>query len=100
MVCTIVNALREIKGEKCIMSGYWRPDESKHTPRVRRHRRQVCVWRNIQDALDKARDPSRNLLEMPPVLYWQAETGRYRRSRGKIPTKIQQEDFLRRGIVI
>jgi hypothetical protein len=31
MTLTIVNALREIKGEKCIMGGYWRLDESEHT---------------------------------------------------------------------
>src|SRR6516225_709195 len=67
--------------ERCIMRGYWRPDESKHTSELCRCRRKVRLRRNLQNALDEAGNPPRNLLEMPSVLHWQAETGRHRRPR-------------------
>ena len=38
---TIVNALREIKGEKCIMVRYWRLNETKHPSELRRCGRQM-----------------------------------------------------------
>ena len=39
----------------------------------------------------RAADPRRDLLEMPSVLHWQAETRRYSRARGKIPEEIRSE---------
>src|SRR5262245_45716423 len=91
---TIVNALREIKGEKCIMRVYWRPDETKHTSELRRRRRQMRLWRNFQDAIDEAGDSLRNLFEMPSVLHRQAKAGRYCRPSRKIPAEVQKE-FLK-----
>src|SRR5215831_432610 len=113
MESTIVNGLGEIKREKCIIRGcvrgcgcqghsheYWRPDESKYPSELRRCGREVRLRRKLQDALDEAGDSPRNLLEMPSVFHRQAETGGHRRPCRKIPKKIQQEDFLSRGLSI
>src|SRR5215467_16131234 len=102
MESTIVNGLREIKGEKCIIRGcvggcecqtqdhsHWRPDESKYPSQLRRCSREMRLRRNFQNTLDEARDSPRNLLEMPSVFHRQAETGGHRRPCRKIPKKIQ-----------
>jgi uncharacterized protein YqhQ len=56
----------------------------------------VRLRRDLPNSVNEAGDPSRNLLEVPSFLYRQAETRRYRRPRGAIPKKIQEnKDFLR-----
>src|SRR4051794_12667688 len=51
---------------------------------------------NVSNPLDQARNPSGNLLEMSPFLYWKAETRRHSGTRRTVSTKIP-EDHLSRG---
>src|SRR5687768_12343411 len=54
--------------------------------------------RNIQDALDQTGDPSRDLLEVPSILYRQTENGRHCRPHRKVPKKVQEDYYLVRQI--
>ena len=56
---------------------------------------QLCLWCQLDDALDQERDPGRNLLKLPPLLHRQAEADRHRRTHRALPAKVWQED--RRG---
>src|SRR5579883_1075313 len=53
--------------------------------------------RNVQNAVDETGNPPGNLLQVPSVLHGQAETCGYGRPCRKIPEKVQQENYLRRG---
>jgi uncharacterized protein YqhQ len=75
----------------------WRPNETQHTPQLRRCCCQVRLWRNFSDEIDEARDPSRNLFEVSSVLHRQTKISGHRRPRRTISEKVQQEKFLSRG---
>src|SRR2546422_3596746 len=48
------------------------------------------LWRDVPNALNEAGDPSGNLFKMSSFLYRQTKTCRYRRPRGTIPKKVQE----------
>src|SRR5918995_69036 len=68
----------------CATALHWGDDEDRHPSRVRRGPRALHVRQRIHDALDHARDPRGDLLELPSVLHGQAEAGRHRRARGAL----------------
>ena len=74
----------------------WRPNETQHTPELRRRGREVRLWRNFPDAIDETGDPSRNLFEVSSLLYGETEIGGHGRARRTISEKVQ-ENFLSRG---
>jgi ketosteroid isomerase-like protein len=59
----------------------------------------MLVREHVHHAGHHARDPRGDLLELPPVLYGQAEAGRHRWPGGPVPSALRAEDILNRGDV-
>ncbi|CAA9470608.1 MAG: LSU ribosomal protein L31p @ LSU ribosomal protein L31p, zinc-dependent, partial [uncultured Solirubrobacteraceae bacterium] len=64
--------------------------EDRHPPRVRRVPRPLHVRERVHDALHRAHDQRRDLLELPPVLHRPAEARRHRRPRRALPAPRRQ----------
>src|SRR4051812_5286474 len=65
-------------------------DEDRDTPRIRRGSRALHLRQRVHDPINAARDPRRDLLELPPVLHRASEAGRYRRSRRPLQASRRQ----------
>src|SRR4051812_34922801 len=57
---------------------HWIDDEDRDPPRIRRGPRALHVRQRVHHAVDPARDPRRDLLELPPVLHGPAEARGHR----------------------
>src|ERR1700722_1787775 len=68
--------------------------ENRHSSRVRDRHGHLRVWQYFRDALDPSGDTYGHLLELPPVLYGQAEAGRYGRPCRAVPSEIREENHL------
>ena len=82
----------------------WMDHEDRHPSRVRRVPRALYVWQRVHDALDPARDPRRDLLELPSVLHRQAADRRYgwprralQAARSQAPARHLNSDRLHMG---
>src|SRR5437868_1743976 len=63
----------------------WPGNEDRHPPRIRPRDRDLQLWEHVPDAVDEARAARRDLLELPPVLYGQAEAHGHGRPGGALP---------------
>src|SRR4051795_255062 len=65
-------------------------DEDRDPSRVRRGPCALHVRQRVHDTVDPARDPRRDLLELPPVLHRPAEAGRHRWPGGPLQAPRRQ----------
>ena len=65
--------------------------EAGHPPRLPDRERPLLVRQHVPDALDRERDPRRDLLQLPPVLHGQAEAGGHGRAGRAVPAPVRQD---------
>src|SRR5436309_15044184 len=63
--------------------------EIRYSPRLSARSSAVRLREQLRDAVHGARDPRRNLRQVPPVLHREAETPGYGRARGAVPPEIR-----------
>ena len=62
----------------------------RYSPEVRKDQCKVRLRIDLPDAFHpQGRHRPRNLRRLPPVLHWQAEADRHRRSRGPVPSQVR-----------
>src|SRR5437660_6257321 len=66
--------------------------EGRHSSEVPRRRGQMRLRRDMEDPVDQARAAPRNLLELPSVLYRQAEADRHRGPRRAVYEEVRRAD--------
>src|SRR5438067_4992690 len=68
----------------------WPGDEGRHPPRVRDRHSALRVREHVHDAFYEAGTARRDLLELPSVLYRQAEARRHGRAGGAVPAAARE----------